>query len=152
MTGSEARVTAGGLPEIFDVTTENGRFESRMAFPGVAEHIRTVREFVEAALGEYHPCVELAVQLVSELATNSVSHSMSAGPDGTVWVAVSWTLDDVRVEVTDAGGETVPEVQDRGADADGGRGLRLVQSLSSDWGHKAAEAGHMTWFELKAAS
>ncbi|MEU7467235.1 ATP-binding protein [Streptomyces sp. NPDC044984] len=40
----------------------------------------------------------------------------------------------VRVEVSDARGERLPEARDAGSQEDGGRGLLLVAALTEAWG------------------
>jgi anti-sigma regulatory factor (Ser/Thr protein kinase) len=58
----------------------------------------------------------------------------------------------VRVEVTDASGDGVPvlppvsEAADE--EAEGGRGMRLVDALSARWGYQRGGGLTTTWFEL----
>lgn len=40
----------------------------------------------------------------------------------------------VRIEVSDARGERLPEARDAGSGEDGGRGLLLVAALAEEWG------------------
>ena len=85
-----------------------------------------------------------AVLLVSELATNAVTHADSAFE-----VVVSVDGDRLRVEVSDAD-PGVPQVQWVPAGATSGRGLLIVETLASAWGVSAAEGGGKTvWFELR---
>ncbi|MBM9503763.1 ATP-binding protein [Actinacidiphila acididurans] len=80
--------------------------------------------------------------LASELITNAVRYSGAACA-----VAVRWTGERVRVEVSD----TIP-VRPRprraAVEAEGGRGLFLVESLSAAWGTTPDPAGKTVWFEL----
>jgi anti-sigma regulatory factor (Ser/Thr protein kinase) len=104
-------------------------------------------------LGQGHLCGELAVQLVSELVTNSIRHSDSSGPEGTIGVTVSGTLTSVTVEVADVGGAQAPQVRpDEDLDAEGGRGLQLVATLASEWGFQENAAGRVTWFTISDAA
>jgi serine/threonine-protein kinase RsbW len=153
VSGSGAEMTADGAVELGDIAWGDARFEASIAFPGLPEHVRTARKFTGWVLGDRHPCRELAAQLVSELVTNSVQHSDSAGPEGTIGVTVSGTLTSVTVEVADAGGVMVPQVR-RGEDldAEGGRGLQLVAALASDWGFQENAAGRVTWFMISGAA
>lgn len=86
-----------------------------------------------------------AVLLVSELATNAVTHARSAFE-----VVVSLADGRLRVEVTDADAG-VPQVQWVPAGATSGRGLLIVETLAQAWGVSPAEGGCKTvWFELRA--
>jgi hypothetical protein len=93
--GSGAELTPRGAIELGDVIWRGERFEANVAFPGLPKHVRTARKFVSLVLDQGHPCGELSVQLVSELVTNSIRHSDSAGPEGTIGVTVSGTLTSV---------------------------------------------------------
>jgi signal transduction histidine kinase len=153
VSGSGAEVTARKAVELGDVIWRGERFEVSIAFPGLAEHVRIARKFTGWALGDRHPCAPLAVQLVSELVTNSVQHSDSAGPEGTIGVTVSGTLTSVIVEVADAGGVLVPQVRPgEDLDAEGGRGLLLVAALAEEWGFRENAAGRVTWFTISGAA
>jgi anti-sigma regulatory factor (Ser/Thr protein kinase) len=148
-----AKVTVGGAVELGDVIWNGERFEASIAFPGLPEHVRTARKFTGSLLGQGHPCVELAVQLVSELVANSVQHSESAGPEGAIGVIASGTLTSVTVEVADAGSVQMPHVRSsEDLDAEGGRGLQLVAALASEWGFRENAAGRVTWFTISDAA
>ena len=98
---------------------------------GRAERARVARTFVGAVLGPAHPCAEVAVLLAGELFGNSVRHSGSGAPGGTVTVAVTTVGGVVRVEVTDRSGPRVPGLRSAGREAEGGRGLQLVAGLAA---------------------
>ena len=74
---------------------------------GRAERARLARAFVEGVLGPGHPCGDVAALLVGELFSNSLRHSGSGAPGGTVTVAVKTANDVIRVEVTDRSGPGV---------------------------------------------
>jgi anti-sigma regulatory factor (Ser/Thr protein kinase) len=151
--GGGAEVTARGPVEFDDAFWCGARFEASIVFPGLPEHVRTAREFASRVLDHGHPHWELAVQLVSELVTNSVQHSDSAGPEGAIGVTVSGTLTSVTVEVADAGGVMVPQVQPgEDLDTEGGRGLQLVAALAGEWGFRENAAGRVTWFTISGAA
>ena len=90
----------------------------------------------------------MAVLLASELVTNSVRHSGSAVPGGRVTVTVTTRGHDVRVEVTDRGADGVPALLPAAGEAEGSRGLRLVEALATRWGYERGGGLAMTWFEL----
>jgi anti-sigma regulatory factor (Ser/Thr protein kinase) len=108
------------------------------------ESVRSARRFIAECVEHVGlqrlPEVQL---MVSELATNSVKHSCSRF-DVTVE-----RLNErrVRVEVRDFG-PGMPEIIDGGSDADGGRGLHIVDLLSESWGvvTRPGAAGKSTWF------
>jgi serine/threonine-protein kinase RsbW len=98
---------------------------------GRAERARVARAFVAALLGHGHPSTDDAALLVSEIFGNSVRHSRSGDPGGTITVAVKITGTMVRVEVTDLSGPGAPELTSAGGDEEGGCGLQLVAGLAT---------------------
>lgn len=79
--------------------------------------------------------------LASEVITNALRHA-----EGACAVAVRWTGVRVRVEVTDAS-PVRPKPGPGAPDAEGGRGLVLVDALAADWGCAGDPAGKVVWFE-----
>jgi anti-sigma regulatory factor (Ser/Thr protein kinase) len=71
--------------------------------------------------------------IVSELVTNAIRHGRPLAVDGTVHV--DWTVCDrgVAIEVTD-GGDGLPLASTRSGQNEGGRGLAIVDALSTRWG------------------
>jgi anti-sigma regulatory factor (Ser/Thr protein kinase) len=116
---------------------------------GRAERARLARTFTGEVLGPGHPCGDVAVLLVSELFSNSLRHSGSGGPGGTVTVTVTAGGGIVRVEVADGSGSGVPALRPGDGDAEGGRGLRLVAGLAERWGWRRCDRLTVTWFELR---
>jgi len=113
------------------------------------EEVRVARAFIGRLLGPSCQWADAAILLGSELVTNSVRHSGSAVPGGVVTVTVEAGEDVVRVEVTDRSGDTVPvllPVVDN--EAEGSRGLRLVEALAARWGYERGGGQAKTWFEL----
>jgi anti-sigma regulatory factor (Ser/Thr protein kinase) len=118
---------------------------------GVARR-RLVGDLREAGVDDAAACD--AGLVISELISNALRHATPLA-DGTVRVA--WRLHDNRVEiaVSDGGGPTVPEFNQPGSSAIGGRGLGIVERLSLRWGvYSAAEgADEVTvWAELSLAT
>ncbi len=85
----------------------------------------------------------VAVLLTSELVTNAIQHE--AG--GTVTLAISFSCNHLRVDVYDTSC-SVPVLVDAPADAETGRGLMLVDTLSDDWGFYRTPAGKAVYFTL----
>jgi len=122
-----------------------------MTIAAVPEQVRVARAFVAAVLGRSHPHGDVALLLASELVTNSVRHSGSAVPGGLVTVAVAAGDGRIRVEVTDRSGDSVPvllPVARVGGEAEGSRGMRLVDALAARWGYQRGGGLSTTWFEL----
>ncbi|MFF2506343.1 ATP-binding protein [Streptomyces sp. NPDC058067] len=83
------------------------------------------------------PSVESVVLCVSELVTNGVTHGA-----GDVSLRIRYRDNEIRVEVID--GSSVPAtMRSTSEDDTSGRGLALVDALSSKWG--ASEDGRTTW-------
>lgn len=80
--------------------------------------------------------------LATELASNAIRHA------GTTATAIVRFLGDrVRIEVGD-GSRAMPVPRRGDLLAEGGRGLPLVDTLSSDWGVMATFDGKRVWFEV----
>ena len=102
------------------------------------------RRFVAAALAEWE-CgddSEVVQLLVSELVTNAVMHAGSQAD-----VAVILRRDVVRIEVGDRSSD-VPRAGRVDPDARSGRGLWLVEQMSSAWGVEEIADGKVVWFEV----
>jgi anti-sigma regulatory factor (Ser/Thr protein kinase) len=119
-----------------------------LTIPGRAEYVATARRFVTAVLGGEHPEADTVALLTSELVTNSLLHSASGGADAHLLVVATGTAGSVRVEVTDAGGATIPALAETAPDAERGRGLALVDALATCWGTRRDAPGTVTWFEV----
>ena len=146
------------VPDRPGQTPEDGAVMSQAAdsqsvtIPAVPEQVRAARAFVSGALEESCAYVEVALLLAGELVTNSVEHSGSAVAGGVVTVTVAAGDKVVRVEVTDRSGDGVPVLRPAAdaadGEAEGGRGLRLVDMLSARWGYQCGGGLAPTWFEL----
>ena len=88
---------------------------------------------------------EDAELLVTELVTNALRHG---GPGVDLWVR-RLPSGGLRLEVVDGRGGSTPEVQRLRDDAEGGRGLVIVQALASRWGAERLSAGKQVWCELE---
>ncbi len=121
-----------------------------VTIPALPEQVQVARAFVAGVLGRSHPHADVAVLLASELVTNSLRHSGSAVPGGLVTVTVTACGEGVRIEVTERSGDGVPVLKpaDGGGEAEGSRGLLLVDALAAQWGYQRGEGLATTWFEL----
>lgn len=88
--------------------------------------------------------IDVAVLLTSELVTNAIRHE--AGE--TITLTVTCVCGQLRVDVHDTS-RTMPVILDAQADAEAGRGLMLVASLSTDWGVHGTRSGKAVYFTLE---
>ena len=104
------------------------------------------RSQVRAAIRAWDIPVEedIAVLLTSELVTNAIGHE--AGE--TITLAVTCSFGQLRVDVHDTS-PAYPVLVDAAADAEAGRGLMLVASLSATWGIYRTPAGKAVYFTLE---
>lgn len=119
-------------------------FHAEIAFESRPASVAAARRFVLEALASAGASAEAwaAAHAVSELATNAVVH---AGTPYLVRVFVDDSA--VRVAVTD--GLPATDVTALAVTtATTGRGLRLVASLSRDWGIDAGLATKTVWCEI----
>jgi anti-sigma regulatory factor (Ser/Thr protein kinase) len=87
---------------------------------------------------------EVAALLTSELVTNAIRYEK--GNIIRLFVTSSWGR--LRVYVHDTS-RTPPVPVDALADAEAGRGLMLVASLSTDWGYYRTPTGKAVYFTLE---
>lgn len=117
-----------------------------LELPSVPASVARVRRYAADACaargfdGDY----DTLALLVSEIATNALVHG-----SGRVRVRVLGSGGRVRIEITD-GSTAAPRPQRAGTDAEGGRGLALVDALSAAWGTRPLPDGKTVWFELAA--
>lgn len=90
--------------------------------------------------------VDTATLLTSELVTNGVRH---AGTGMRLLVTRTGERG-VRISVTDHAPTVGVRIGHSDDDAEGGRGLFLVEHMSTGWGSVADDTGKTVWFELQA--
>ena len=116
------------------------------------------RDFVRSALANYghardtasaddDPDAEVAVAVTSELCTNAILH-------GSPPLSLKFVIDrdHLRIEVSNSNrvGGTVPKLatMPTNSDAVGGRGLNLVNVLSSTWGAEVNSGSTTVWADI----
>lgn len=124
--------------------------KARRSFPGSAASAREAREWAVTTLNNWNMDIPDPLTLVvSELATNAITHTLSGAPGGQFTVRLEIkTPQHVYVAVRDAGpkqGRT-PTRRTPRLDASHGRGLALVNLCSSRWGTLTAGTG--VWAEV----
>jgi serine/threonine-protein kinase RsbW len=120
---------------------------SNRKFPNDPNAVRAARRFAIDELPGYAPeLLDVVELLVSELAGNCVRHTNSS-----FFVEVSRDRRRIRVAVSDRG-PGKPAVRHVDTSAVAGRGLALVETLSSSWGVRASRrpgGGKAVWFVLE---
>ena len=113
--------------------------------PGAA---RTARGFVRDALRTWdlEDADDVAELLTDELVSNVVCHVGSS-----MEVRARRGASSIRIEVDDTSTDLPIRREPDGFD-EHGRGVMLVETLSSDWGVDVHDAGKTIWFELPAAT
>ncbi|WP_344632738.1 ATP-binding protein [Streptomyces glaucosporus] len=114
---------------------------------------RLARLLTVAHLADWGLPTETAAQIVAELAGNAVRHGRVPGRDFRLRLRVTGdgTPHVLRVEVADARGDRLPAVPRPPApgDAEGGRGLLLVEALADRWGVETGPVPRKTvWAEI----
>ena len=89
---------------------------------------------------------ETAVLLTSELVTNALRHETGR----TITLTVTCVCGQLRVDVHDTS-PSAPMPVNAPVDAEAGRGLLLVDSLSTDWGFHRTSTGKAVYFTLAFA-
>ncbi|MBA9007261.1 ATP-binding protein [Thermomonospora cellulosilytica] len=150
--------TAAAPPKLGPARTERLRLAALPSAPG------TARRFTTDLLNAWN-LRALAADcglVVSELVTNSVNHTGRPAPTdyadlydhtpATIALQLSYTGAILLVEVWDHSEER-PVRRHPGAAEESGRGLLLVEALTTAWGHCPAEqGGKVTWACWNTAS
>jgi anti-sigma regulatory factor (Ser/Thr protein kinase) len=115
------------------------------------------RRRVRFAIRSWRVPVDLdaALLLTSELVTNAVRHeaAQAVGHEAAqaVVLAIACSRGRLRVDVHDTS-RSLPAVAEVPADAETGRGLLLVETLSDEWGCYRTPAGKAVYFTLAFAT
>jgi anti-sigma regulatory factor (Ser/Thr protein kinase) len=122
--------------------------KTSQSFAASQESVGAARRFVSEVITDLTPELQDAVILmVSELATNALVHAASG-----FQLTVDRTKTRLRVSVADLGAG-VPSLQSPPSRQPHGRGLRIVEQLSDEWGtSEAPKTGKSVWFRLNLAS
>lgn len=108
---------------------------------------RRVRHWVVAAIAQ-HGCpvdADDAAMAVGELVANAIVHGP---PGGRVLVGYCLWREGARVIVCDAGGQATPRLHQPGDGDEAGRGLRMVEALTAQWGSFRVNRAQVVWCDL----
>jgi len=113
-------------------------------FPCRAASVPAARRFVRDVLSEQSRDIAEAAELMAcELATNSVRHAETA------FELVIDLHNEIRIEVRDSG-RGRPQLVSPTLYDTRGRGLQIVDAMSSAWGVVSLDGGKAVWFTLIA--
>lgn len=138
--------------------TEPVRFVDQLTLAAVGSAVSCARAFLKLTLAKWLAAAleDDALVILSELATNAVNATGTLA-DRPTWaeldgldlihVRLLGLKDSIVIEVADASPE-VPAVRAFDLDAEGGRGLHLVQGLSRRWDFYRTTGGKVTWAEV----
>jgi DNA-binding NarL/FixJ family response regulator len=119
--------------------------EAAIELPQDATSVSAARRFVTQKLGEWELdlLVDDALLVTSELTTNAITHAESG-----CHIRLSVTATSLRIDVIDTGAGT-PEPRPASATEEHGRGLHLVDALTTAWGLEVVPGeGKLVWAEL----
>ncbi|WP_308457784.1 ATP-binding protein [Streptomyces sp. SM1] len=118
-----------------------------MEFTARPEEVGVLRRIVQRRLAAWglDELVDAAQLCVSELVSNVVTH-VGHGTPGSLTVFLTGTH--LRIEVQDPDPRVLPTLVTTDVDAEGGRGMALVEALTDRWGVQLHGDRKVTWCEL----
>nr|WP_228454338.1 ATP-binding protein [Streptomyces alkaliphilus] len=151
------RIEAGGMYRPSAAPLRPSIEVFRHVFPATSEAARRARHLVDDTLRvlgmeKAEPVRSDAVAVLAELTANAATHGCVPGQGFEVVVLL--IPDGVRVEVGDAGRGALPASlrgPSEDADAETGRGLRIIAALAHRWGvipSPAGVPGRTIWAEV----
>lgn len=137
------------------------RRAEQLSFAAIRETVGCSRLYARYVLGQWRIPAEhmqTALLLVSELVTNAVcagetpqrhpTHGDRPGSDSAITVRLLLYLGGIVIEVWDESPQS-PVLKDQDLDAESGRGLFLVESLSARWSYYYPQrGGKVVWCEI----
>ncbi|MET7293579.1 ATP-binding protein [Streptomyces griseoloalbus] len=116
-------------------------------FTAHPEEVAALRCVVRRCLAAWdlYGLVDVAQLCVSELVSNVVTH-VGLGTPGSLAVSVNGAY--LRIEVHDPDTRALPTLVAADVDAEGGRGMALVEALTDRWGVQLHADHKVTWCEL----
>ncbi|MFF0217349.1 ATP-binding protein [Streptomyces vinaceus] len=137
--------SAPTVPASAPVRVFTQRFSSTRRGARLARCLAVV-ELNDWGIPHRSPLSEDAERIVAEFTANAVLHGHAAGRDFELKLTLLAGV--LRIEVSDARRERRPAVQPPSVQAEGGRGLRIVDAVAADWGVTDRVIGKTVWAEL----
>lgn len=134
------------LVDLLEALGQPPATEVTLDLPRELTSVATARRFVSQQVTDWQAeqIVADAVLVISELATNAITHA-----DSSCRIRLSLTAATLRIDVIDAGSGT-PEPQLADPTSEHGRGLGMVAAVAAAWGMEALPGdGKLVWAELK---
>ena len=124
-----------------------GRAAAAITLPADLRAIGDARSFASATLARWglSPLTDTVTLLASEMVTNAMVHT-----EGPATLELRRDGGTVRLRVTDADTRP-PQLRDGpepDLESDGGRGMVLVEALSSTWGVEPSGSGKTVWADV----
>lgn len=137
------------IPRLMDLSPGTEALRHCFALPAHPESVAGARRLTRSRLAEWRlsgDAHDAAILIVSELVTNAVVHTMSTR----VVCELRCDEDRLRISVQDQGRQPGGPRLSLTADGEHGRGLLLVDSMSTAWGSVDAgnSSGRIVWAEL----
>lgn len=137
---------------------QNVRFFDQLSLAAVKSAVSMSRHFLQLTLSKWQAAFieDDALLIASELVTNAIKATgiLTEKPTwgeleklNLVHVRLVGLADSIIIEVWDVS-EDAPVLKEAGDDAEGGRGLLLVQQLAKCWGSYRTAGGKVVWAEL----
>lgn len=132
------------LMDLLDTVGRAPDTAATLELPHSPASAKAAREFVARKVHEWRidDILDDALLVASELAANAVTHAGSAAR-----LRLCLTDTSFRIDVIDKGTGT-PEPQPASWSEEHGRGLHLVDALTTAWGLEVVSEGKMVWAEL----
>jgi anti-sigma regulatory factor (Ser/Thr protein kinase) len=122
----------------------------KLPFSAEPEEVAGLRRLMRLhlELWDLHELADVAQLCVSELVANVIKH---VGPGTPSMLAVSMNGIRLRIEVHDPNPRALPVLTDAADDAEGGRGMALIDAITDRWGVDLAAECKSTWCELRTS-
>lgn len=152
-TGAAAETPATGAGQVGDAAAHDvhdldGAVQASIVLPGQRQSVAVGRHWVVSSAVE-NGVTGMANQVVELLASELLANAVLHGPAGAaIGLQVRHTEVAVRVSVSD-GGDNRPVVLHHEPTAPNGRGMAIVEAMSTRWGvEEHHDGGKTVWFEL----
>lgn len=135
------------MDDTLDSAVERARRAWKLPFSAEAEEVAALRRILRLhlELWDLQELTDAAQLCVSELVANVIKH---VGPGTPTTLAVSINGTRLRIEVHDPDCRALPVLTEAGDEAEGGRGMALVNAIAERWGVDLTADRKSTWCEL----